>query len=658
MTTVLITSPTSGASLLMGVPVTYTCIPTTAGYVLSDHTCTWTFDDGSFLVGATVTKTWLAFDAHLASVVAVCNPTSTQATASVTITNILPGVVINDWLYQLKLDMTHYWVPAAYTAVIQRRNLLDATNHTFQDYATIPTSVLNTVYNVASSGNVNDLPATQQPWMLSGLYQMGGNLYLSLINGTEDRYGVARRSLKQASYFQLTGVDGSGNGVFTQVAITPVMSDGNVSMGVLQNGTYNADEWALNYSNGYYNGSTVDINTSPWGVTTRTITSNPFMTPYIPVNGGFTSLTPQVVENQNALCYNSTSMVQEMSGTISDSIGNSVTLIPNPPGYYPTTFKLFYVTGSLINTTTPYCFNQISFNVASTYGVIFYTLNTWAGVSTTSAGFGTPTSSAQYYMDNMGVQHQLLAPTTNGSDILVGVCGSNQAATYNVAGTTAIAYQSFYVCHPSDLTHHYTPFSSLGSDGCIYHIEIPEASVAQYWRDNTLLTLLNTGASPAPRPLMTGQRWPLGSMAFSTDLPVVDGTPSPGTLLKVAASDHVHPSDPTKANLSGSTFTGAVTAPSFNGITGEASSSPLMDGVAAVGISTLVSPQDHVHPSDTSREPALGNPGTSGFVLSSNTSGVRSWVAGGTGGGTTGGLNCGDSGAPVGGTGFNMGASA
>src|SRR6516225_6381467 len=38
-------------------------------------------------------------------------------------------------------------------------------------------------------------------------------------------------------------------------------------------------------------------------------------------------------------------------------------------------------------------------------------------------------------------------------------------------------------------------------------------------------------------------------------------------------------------------------------------------------------------------EPALGNPGTNGFVLSSTTGGVRSWVANGAGGGTPGGAN-------------------
>ena len=47
--------------------------------------------------------------------------------------------------------------------------------------------------------------------------------------------------------------------------------------------------------------------------------------------------------------------------------------------------------------------------------------------------------------------------------------------------------------------------------------------------------------------------------------------------------------------------TGAITGTSFNLITGLGSATPAMDGVGAVGVSTLASRSDHVHPSDTSR---------------------------------------------------------
>lgn len=56
------------------------------------------------------------------------------------------------------------------------------------------------------------------------------------------------------------------------------------------------------------------------------------------------------------------------------------------------------------------------------------------------------------------------------------------------------------------------------------------------------------------------------------------------------------------AGSSSLTTTGAVTGTSFNSITGLSSTNPLMnDTVAVVGTSTLVSRQDHVHPSDTTK---------------------------------------------------------
>lgn len=56
-------------------------------------------------------------------------------------------------------------------------------------------------------------------------------------------------------------------------------------------------------------------------------------------------------------------------------------------------------------------------------------------------------------------------------------------------------------------------------------------------------------------------------------------------------------------NLAGiGTFAcGVATGTSFNSITGLASANPLVNGTVAVGTSTLVARQDHVHPTDTSR---------------------------------------------------------
>jgi hypothetical protein len=56
---------------------------------------------------------------------------------------------------------------------------------------------------------------------------------------------------------------------------------------------------------------------------------------------------------------------------------------------------------------------------------------------------------------------------------------------------------------------------------------------------------------------------------------------------------------------------GIATGISFNFITGLADTTPIMDGTAAVGVSTTVARADHVHPTDTSRAP-LASPALTG----------------------------------------------
>lgn len=58
-----------------------------------------------------------------------------------------------------------------------------------------------------------------------------------------------------------------------------------------------------------------------------------------------------------------------------------------------------------------------------------------------------------------------------------------------------------------------------------------------------------------------------GAPSASSSTPAMDGTGSAGSSTDYARADHVHPKDTTKANLSGATFTGAVTlagAPTSN----------------------------------------------------------------------------------------------
>jgi hypothetical protein len=141
--------------------------------------------------------------------------------------------------------------------------------------------------------------------------------------------------------------------------------------------------------------------------------------------------------------------------------------------------------------------------------------------------------------------------------------------------------------------------------------------------------------------------------AASSTTPLMDGTAAVGTSATYARADHVHPTDTSRAPLASPTFTGTVTIPSGASIVGYAllasptftgtpaaptatagtnttqlattafvttavanvasSTTPLMDGTAAVGTGTTYARADHVHPTDTSRAP-LASPTFTGTV--------------------------------------------
>jgi hypothetical protein len=136
--------------------------------------------------------------------------------------------------------------------------------------------------------------------------------------------------------------------------------------------------------------------------------------------------------------------------------------------------------------------------------------------------------------------------------------------------------------------------------------------------------------------------------------PVMDSTSYAGVSTFVSRDDHVHPSDSSRASASqafyiGTTLTtlnrssgaqtlagltlttpniGVATGTSFNSITGLSSSSPLMDAAAASGTSTLVSRQDHCHPSDNARVPYIG--ASTNLTLGANDISARNFIAAGT----------------------------
>lgn len=93
---------------------------------------------------------------------------------------------------------------------------------------------------------------------------------------------------------------------------------------------------------------------------------------------------------------------------------------------------------------------------------------------------------------------------------------------------------------------------------------------------------------------------------------VINSHPTNGTLfIRVNSIDENHAKAELalKANLISPTLVtpniGIATGTSFNGITGLGTNAPIINGVATAGISTLASKQDHVHPSDTTKQNVL-----------------------------------------------------
>lgn len=95
----------------------------------------------------------------------------------------------------------------------------------------------------------------------------------------------------------------------------------------------------------------------------------------------------------------------------------------------------------------------------------------------------------------------------------------------------------------------------------------------------------------------------------ATANPKMDGTAAVGTSVKYAREDHVHPSDTSKQNKltagSNITINGNTISASDTTYT-PASATPLMDGTGAVGTSVKYAREDHRHPTDTTRNPVIG----------------------------------------------------
>lgn len=126
------------------------------------------------------------------------------------------------------------------------------------------------------------------------------------------------------------------------------------------------------------------------------------------------------------------------------------------------------------------------------------------------------------------------------------------------------------------------------------------------------------------------------SVEPATQTPLMDGTGAVGTSAKYAREDHVHPSDTSKqdALVSGTnikTINGVSVLGSGDIVTPDttvdpATNAPLMDGTAAVGTSAKYAREDHVHPSDSSKQNVL-TAGSNISIVGDTISATDTWKA-------------------------------
>jgi hypothetical protein len=183
--------------------------------------------------------------------------------------------------------------------------------------------------------------------------------------------------------------------------------------------------------------------------------------------------------------------------------------------------------------------------------------------------------------------------------------------------------------HPTDTTR--APLASPTFTGTV---TIPAgASIAGY---ALLASPTFTGTPSAPTALADTSTTQLATTAFvigqaASVAPIVNGAAAVGVSFRYARQDHVHPTDTTRAPLASPTFTGTPVAPTAALDAGTtqiantiwymnqgASSTPLMDGAATVGVSGRWARQDHIHPTDFTRAP-LNAPSFTGGISVSGT---------------------------------------
>lgn len=256
---------------------------------------------------------------------------------------------------------------------------------------------------------------------------------------------------------------------------------------------------------------------------------------------------------------------------------------------------------------------------------IQYTNPTWlAGVDATIIKTGTIDLARLPAMPSANTVVCTTIPAMSAGDQSLVAKGtvvieSTTGNTYRYSGTGSVVLNASYI-QQSDLTPDWAVITNKPTLVSTWANDAGYLTGASSLAWNKLTGVPTTFAPSAHTHVIadtTGLQAALdGKQAGSSVLTSIAAQSSGTGLLKLAAG---------VASLDSSVYALASSVPVAS------STTPASLGTAAVGTGTAWARADHVHAMPTAvqvgAEPALGNPGTSGFLLSSTTAGVRSWVA-------------------------------
>jgi hypothetical protein len=231
-------------------------------------------------------------------------------------------------------------------------------------------------------------------------------------------------------------------------------------------------------------------------------------------------------------------------------------------------------------------------------------IDTSSGNLTIDSAGGTTTID-----DNVTITGNL---TVNGSSVTSQNTSLGYTTTATSAGTLTLTSTSTYLQYFTGATTHTVvlPVTSTLQQGTSYefHNNSTGAITVNSSGGNLVFTIQAAQTTRITCILVTG------TTAASWDADVTGGTTSTGTGALVFANS------PTLITPA----LGVATGTSFNSITGLSSTTPVINGTAAVGTGTTAARADHVHPTDTSRAATSGTLAQFAATTSSQLAGVIS----------------------------------